>query len=63
MIERIVTTSATYHGHPILKDSKIAVQSVIDTIVGCDSLEEVLDTFPGLTRDDISACLEYGLTH
>tara|TARA_R110002096_G_scaffold147671_21_gene307782 strand:+ start:3438 stop:3629 length:192 start_codon:yes stop_codon:yes gene_type:complete len=62
MIDRIITPSASVNGQPIVKGTHFPVSAIIESIVVSQSLEEVLEAFPGLTRDDISACLEFGLS-
>lgn len=62
MIERIITSQSSHNNQPVLKGTRIPVSAIIESIVVGDSLEDVLEAFPGITRDDISACLEFGLS-
>ena len=39
--------------------TRIPVRVVIEHIAGGDDVETLLAAFPGLTRDDIAACLEH----
>lgn len=62
MIERIITSKSSHNSQAVLKGTQFPVTAIIESIVVSDSLEDVLEAFPGITRDDISACLEFGLT-
>lgn len=46
-------------GQPCVKGMRITVYDVLSYLAGGDSLEEILNHFPMLTRDDILACLAY----
>ena len=46
-------------GKPCIKGTRIAVADVFDYLAGGISQEELLEDFPDLTADDISACLAF----
>lgn len=46
-------------GKPCIKGTRIAVADVFDYLAGGTSQEELLEDFPDLTADDISACLAF----
>lgn len=46
-------------GKPCIRGMRITVGDVLDYLAGGMSIEEILEDFPDLTRDDILACLAY----
>jgi uncharacterized protein (DUF433 family) len=50
-------------GKPCIRGMRITVGDVLDYLAGGMTIEEVLDDFPDLTRDDILAVLAYAADH
>ena len=46
-------------GKPVIKGTRIAVEFIIDLLAQDWSEPEILRNYPGLTREDILACLKY----
>ncbi len=46
-------------GKPIIKDTRIAVELIIDLLAQGWSTDEILRNYPGITQNDIQACLSY----
>jgi uncharacterized protein (DUF433 family) len=46
-------------GKLCIRNMRITVYDVLDYLASGMSIEEILDDFPELTRDDILACLSY----
>jgi len=46
-------------GQPCIRGMRITVQDVLQYLASGMSIEEILDDFPYLTREDIRACLAY----
>jgi uncharacterized protein (DUF433 family) len=46
-------------GKPCVRNMRIAVYDVLGWLASGMSRKEILDDFPELTQDDISACLAY----
>ncbi len=46
-------------GKPVVKGARLAVEFIVDLLAQGWSDEEILRNYPGLTRDDIMACLRY----
>jgi uncharacterized protein (DUF433 family) len=59
MPERISTNPDVCNGRPVVAGTRIAVQTVLEFLAAGDSVEEVLEEYPGLTRADVQACLDY----
>lgn len=57
--ETIVTLPDVCGGKPVVRGTRITVQSVIEMLAAGDPVEEVLAAYPALRRDDVLACLRY----
>jgi len=59
MTERIVVNADICNGKPIVRGTRIAVQTVLEFLAAGDSIEDVLEEYPSLKREDIQACIDY----
>lgn len=59
MSERITIDPDVCNGRPVIKGTRIAVQTVLEFLAAGDSADEVLEEYPVLTREDVRACLDY----
>ena len=59
MAERIDVNPEICGGRPVVRGTRITVQTVLEFLAAGDSPEEVLEEYPSLTREDIQACLDY----
>ena len=57
--ERIIVDPGILVGKPVIKGTRLAVEFIIDLLAQGWSEEEVLRNYPGLTQEDIKACLSY----
>jgi uncharacterized protein (DUF433 family) len=57
--DRIIVVSDVLVGKPIIKGTRIAVEFIIGLLANGWSQEDILKNYPGLTADDILACLSY----
>ena len=46
-------------GKPVIKGTRIAVELVIDLLSQGWTQEQILESYPNITADDIRACLAY----
>jgi len=46
-------------GKPCIRGLRMSVGDVLDYLAGGMTIEEILDDFPDLTRDDILACFAF----
>lgn len=58
--ERIVVDPEILGGKPVIRGTRLAVELILDLLASGQSEAEVLANYPGLTREDILACLAYG---
>lgn len=57
--DRIVIDPEILVGKPVVRGTRLAVEFIIDLLAQGWSEAEVLRNYPGLTREDILACLAY----
>lgn len=57
--ERIEVNPAILVGKPVVKGTRLAVEFVLDLLAAGCAEEEILRNYPGLTREDILACVAY----
>ncbi len=57
--ERITLDPQVLAGKPIIKGTRISVELVIGLLAQGWTQAEVLENYPGLSREDILACLGY----
>ena len=57
MLERITLDPDICNGRPVVRGTRIAVQTVLGFLGAGDSVEDVLAEYPALTREDVQACL------
>lgn len=57
--ERIVVDPLIRSGKPCIRGTRITVSDVFDYLGGGMSIEEVLQDFPDLAREDIRACFAF----
>lgn len=59
MSERITVSPDICNGKPVVCGTRITVQTVLEFLAAGDSVEDVLDEYPTLKREDVQACLDY----
>ena len=47
------------NGKPIIAGTRISVQTVMEFLAAGDSIEEILEEYPSLSREDIYTCLQF----
>ena len=59
MSERISINPDFCNGRPVVKGTRVTVQTVLEFLAAGDSIEGVLEEYPSLTHEDVQACLDY----
>lgn len=59
MTDRIMTDPAVLVGKPVVRGTRLSVEFLIGLMARGWPEAEILRNYPGLTRDDLLACLEY----
>ena len=58
--ERISISPGVCHGKPCIKGTRIWVSLILDFMASGSSMNELLEEYPQLKREDILACIAYG---
>jgi uncharacterized protein (DUF433 family) len=59
MLSRINLHPDICNGRPIIANTRITVQTIMEFLGAGDSIEEVLEEYPSLQREDIYACMQF----
>jgi uncharacterized protein (DUF433 family) len=60
LLSRISIDPQVCFGKPCIRGHRIWVSLILDLLAGGWSTEQVLSEYPGLTKDDVLACIAYG---
>jgi len=58
-LERIVIDPELLAGKPVIRGTRLSVELILDLLAAGQSDADIIDSYPGITRDDILACLSY----
>ncbi len=58
-MERIEVATDVCNGKPVLKGTRITVGTILGYLSAGDSVEDILEGYPQLSREDIRACFDY----
>jgi uncharacterized protein (DUF433 family) len=57
--ERITIDNSVLVGKPVVRGTRLAVEFIVDLMAQGWSETEILHNYPGLTHEDVQACLSY----
>ena len=57
--EHIELNPAVLAGKPIVRGTRLAVEMILDQLAAGETEAALLDAYPGLTADDLHACVAY----
>jgi len=57
--ERITVDPAVCHGQACIKGTRIMVSVVLDNLAAGVKTQEILDSYPSLTEEDVQAAIAY----
>ena len=60
LLSRISIDPNICFGKPCIKGHRIWVVLILDLLAGGETIETILEEYPGLEKDDILACIAYG---
>ena len=58
-MSRIVINPDICNGQPTIEGTRITAQTVMEFLSAGDSVDDVLDEYPSLSREDVLACLAF----
>lgn len=59
MHERLSINQHVCHGQICIKGTRIPVHQIIRMLANGDTIDDLLDEYPSIEREDILACLDY----
>ena len=57
--ERINIDPDVCNGKPVIRGTRITAQTVLEFLAAGDSVDDILDEYPDLKREDVQACFGY----
>ncbi|MEG4271170.1 MULTISPECIES: DUF433 domain-containing protein [unclassified Microcoleus] len=57
--EHIVSTPDVLRGKPRIKGTRIPVSLILGYLASNNTVEQIIDEFPDITKEQIAACLDY----
>ena len=57
MKDRIVIDPEICHGKPVIKGTRVLVSNILGALAGGDTIEQLLEDYPNISRDDVHAAL------
>jgi uncharacterized protein (DUF433 family) len=58
MTKRISINPDVCHGKPVIEGTRVLVSTLLGALAG-DPIEDVLEDYPNITREDIAAALSF----
>jgi uncharacterized protein (DUF433 family) len=58
-MNRIVIDLDICNGKPVIRGTRITVQTVLEFLAAGDTIDDVLEEFPSLTREDVLECVKF----
>jgi uncharacterized protein (DUF433 family) len=58
-MDRIEVNPSICSGKPIVRGTRIMVRNILGMLAGGYTVDQMLDAYPDLARDDVTAALEY----
>ena len=59
MDKRIEINPAICHGQPVIRGTRVTVSQLLGSLSAGDSFQTVLEDYPSITPDDLSAALSF----
>ncbi len=57
LLNRITLNPAVLAGKPVIKGTRLSVEFILNLLAHGASNEEIVGEYPGISEDDIKACL------
>lgn len=58
-MDRIIIDPEICNGQPVVWGTRVTAQTVLEFLAAGDSVEEVLEEYPVLSREDVHACIGF----
>jgi uncharacterized protein (DUF433 family) len=60
LLSRISINPNICFGKPCIRGHRIWVSLILDYLAGGETIEEILEAYPSIEREDVLACIAYG---
>ena len=60
MNDRISINPNVCHGKPVIKGTRVMVSNILGALAGGDTIDQIIEDYPNITREDVFAALEFG---
>ena len=60
LLSRISIDPNICFGKPCIKGHRIWVSLILDYLAGGETIDSILEAYPGIEREDVLACIAYG---
>ena len=60
MNDRISINPNVCHGKPVIKGTRVLVSIILGALAGGDTIDQILEDYPNITREDVFAALQFG---
>ena len=57
--ERITVDPSVLVGKPVIRGTRLAVEFIVELLANGWSERQILDNYPGVASEDVTACLHY----
>lgn len=58
-MNRITVDPDICNGQPVIQGTRITLRTILEFLAAGDSIEDVLEEYPSLSREDVLACLQF----
>ena len=58
-MKHIIIDPDICNGKPVIRGTRITAQTILEFLASGDSIEDVLDEYPSLSREDVLECLKF----
>lgn len=61
-LKRITADAAIHHGDTCITGTRVPVSVIVGSLADGDTIEQILKSWPHLSREDVQAALRFGLS-
>lgn len=61
LLDRVTINPDICNGKPIIRGMRITVETVLEFLSNGDSINDILEAYPFLEKEDIQACIGFAL--
>lgn len=58
-MKKIIIDPDICNGQPVIKGTRITARTILEFLAAGDTIEDILEGYPTLDKDDVLACLSF----